>query len=170
MGRAPCCEKVGLKKGRWTAEEDEILTKYIQTHGDYCPRMQFLKNSNLQGRDKENDNNDLKANNVDLLMWSLIASNLAGRTDNEIKNYWNSNLSTKMYCFRRLSNQSLPVILNVTGRKGMKDNRGHSTKKENNGNSSSKKPMEVSIDEVVPFPPVAEATIILITILSEIFR
>ncbi|MBA0741479.1 hypothetical protein Gogos_014631 [Gossypium gossypioides] len=57
-----------------------------------------------------------------------------------------------MYCFRRLSNQSLPVILNVTGRKGMKDNRGHSTKKESNGNSSSNKPMEVSIDEVVPFP------------------
>ncbi|KAA3462438.1 transcription factor MYB12-like [Gossypium australe] len=34
MGRAPCCEKVGLKKGRWTAEEDEILTKYIQVNGE----------------------------------------------------------------------------------------------------------------------------------------
>lgn len=34
MGRAPCCEKLGLKKGRWTAEEDEILTKYIQAHGE----------------------------------------------------------------------------------------------------------------------------------------
>ena len=34
MGRAPCCEKVGLKKGRWTAEEDEILTKYIQANGE----------------------------------------------------------------------------------------------------------------------------------------
>ena len=33
MGRAPCCEKVGLKKGRWTKEEDEILTKYIQANG-----------------------------------------------------------------------------------------------------------------------------------------
>ncbi|XP_028125325.1 transcription factor MYB111-like [Camellia sinensis] len=34
MGRAPCCEKVGLKRGRWTAEEDEILTKYIQANGE----------------------------------------------------------------------------------------------------------------------------------------
>lgn len=34
MGRAPCCDKVGLKKGRWTAEEDETLTKYIQAHGE----------------------------------------------------------------------------------------------------------------------------------------
>lgn len=34
MGRAPCCEKVGLKRGRWTAEEDELLTKYIQANGE----------------------------------------------------------------------------------------------------------------------------------------
>lgn len=34
MGRAPCCEKVGLKKGRWTAEEDEILTKYVKANGE----------------------------------------------------------------------------------------------------------------------------------------
>ena len=34
MGRAPCCEKVGLKKGRWTAEEDEILVNYILAHGE----------------------------------------------------------------------------------------------------------------------------------------
>uniref|UniRef100_A0A0A0L945 Uncharacterized protein n=1 Tax=Cucumis sativus TaxID=3659 RepID=A0A0A0L945_CUCSA len=34
MVRAPCCEKVGLKRGRWTAEEDEILTNYIQANGE----------------------------------------------------------------------------------------------------------------------------------------
>ncbi|KAG7036649.1 Transcription factor MYB11, partial [Cucurbita argyrosperma subsp. argyrosperma] len=34
MGRRPCCEKVGLKKGRWTAEEDDRLKKYILANGE----------------------------------------------------------------------------------------------------------------------------------------
>jgi hypothetical protein len=34
MGRAPCCEKVGLKRGRWTREEDAVLARYIREHGE----------------------------------------------------------------------------------------------------------------------------------------
>jgi myb proto-oncogene protein len=33
MGRSPCCEKVGLKKGPWTPEEDQKLLDYIDEHG-----------------------------------------------------------------------------------------------------------------------------------------
>ena len=33
MGRSPCCEKNGLKKGPWTSEEDQKLIEYIQKHG-----------------------------------------------------------------------------------------------------------------------------------------
>ena len=33
MVRAPCCEKMGLKKGPWTPEEDHILINYINTYG-----------------------------------------------------------------------------------------------------------------------------------------
>jgi transcription factor MYB, plant len=33
MGRTPCCDKVGIKKGPWTPEEDIILVSYIQEHG-----------------------------------------------------------------------------------------------------------------------------------------
>lgn len=33
MGRAPCCDKNGLKKGPWTPEEDDKLSHYIQMHG-----------------------------------------------------------------------------------------------------------------------------------------
>lgn len=32
MGRSPCCDKLGLKKGPWTTEEDELLVKYINQH------------------------------------------------------------------------------------------------------------------------------------------
>ncbi|KAE8665857.1 MYB306 protein [Hibiscus syriacus] len=33
MGRPPCCDKLGVKKGPWTPEEDIILVSYIQEHG-----------------------------------------------------------------------------------------------------------------------------------------
>ena len=33
MVRAPCCEKMGLKKGPWTPQEDQILISYIQKYG-----------------------------------------------------------------------------------------------------------------------------------------
>ncbi|KAE9605420.1 putative transcription factor MYB-HB-like family [Lupinus albus] len=35
MGRAPCCEKMGLKKGPWTPEEDEILVNFINNNGGH---------------------------------------------------------------------------------------------------------------------------------------
>uniref|UniRef100_A0A0A0KCZ1 Uncharacterized protein n=1 Tax=Cucumis sativus TaxID=3659 RepID=A0A0A0KCZ1_CUCSA len=34
MGRTPCCEKEGLRRGRWTAEEDDKLKKYIEANGE----------------------------------------------------------------------------------------------------------------------------------------
>lgn len=33
MGRTPCCDKNGLKKGPWTTEEDQKLIDYIQKYG-----------------------------------------------------------------------------------------------------------------------------------------
>jgi transcription factor MYB, plant len=38
MGRSPCCEKDGLKKGPWTPEEDQKLLVYIEQHGHGCWR------------------------------------------------------------------------------------------------------------------------------------
>lgn len=38
MGRQPCCDKVGLKKGPWTADEDRKLMNFILTHGQCCWR------------------------------------------------------------------------------------------------------------------------------------
>lgn len=33
MGRSPCCDENGLKKGPWTPEEDQKLTNHINKHG-----------------------------------------------------------------------------------------------------------------------------------------
>ena len=33
MGRAPCCDKDGVKRGAWSPEEDQLLVQYINKHG-----------------------------------------------------------------------------------------------------------------------------------------
>jgi hypothetical protein len=33
MGRAPCCDKDGVKRGPWSPEEDQLLVQYIKQHG-----------------------------------------------------------------------------------------------------------------------------------------
>ncbi|KAJ0614553.1 putative transcription factor MYB-HB-like family [Helianthus annuus] len=47
MGRSPCCDKNGLKKGPWTQEEDIKLMEYVKLHGPGNWRT-LPKNAGLQ--------------------------------------------------------------------------------------------------------------------------
>ncbi|XP_002988033.2 myb-related protein 306 [Selaginella moellendorffii] len=116
MGRAPCCSKVGLNRGPWTPEEDMLLTKHIEQHGEgnwralpkaagllRCGKscrlrwVNYLRPNVKRGNISE-DEEDLIIMLHALLgnRWSLIAARMPGRTDNEIKNYWNTHLSKKL--------------------------------------------------------------------------
>ncbi|KAL4366909.1 hypothetical protein GQ457_05G000960 [Hibiscus cannabinus] len=116
MGRAPCCSKVGLHRGPWTPREDTLLVKYIQAHGEghwrslpkkagllRCGKSCRLRWMNYLRPDIKRGN--ITADEDDLIIrlhsllgnrWSLIAGRLPGRTDNEIKNYWNTHLSKRL--------------------------------------------------------------------------
>ncbi|KAG7037102.1 Myb-related protein [Cucurbita argyrosperma subsp. argyrosperma] len=116
MGGHPCCDKVGVKKGPWTPEEDIILVSYIQEHGPSnwrwvptntgllrCSKSCRLRWTNyLRPGIKRGNFTDHEENMIIHLQallgnrWAAIASYLPQRTDNDIKNYWNTHLKKKL--------------------------------------------------------------------------
>ncbi|XP_047332987.1 transcription factor MYB20-like [Impatiens glandulifera] len=116
MGRQPCCDKVGLNRGPWTVDEDRKLVTFILNNGIQCwrqvPKLAGLlrcgKSCRLRWINylrpdlKRGGFTDAEEDMVIELQtrygnrWSKIASHFPGRTDNEIKNHWNTKIKKKL--------------------------------------------------------------------------
>ncbi|KAL8531044.1 hypothetical protein ACS0TY_007889 [Phlomoides rotata] len=104
-----------MKKGPWTASEDSILVDYVLKHGEgnwnavqkhtglaRCGKSCRLRWANHLRPDlkkgafsTEEENRIIELHAKLGNKWARMAAELPGRTDNEIKNYWNTRIKRR---------------------------------------------------------------------------
>ncbi|KAG7036204.1 Transcription factor MYB-like protein, partial [Cucurbita argyrosperma subsp. argyrosperma] len=134
MGRSPCCDEHGIKKGPWTPEEDEKLIDFVAKNGhgswralperaglNRCGKSCRLRWTNYLRPDIKRGSFSNEEESVIIELhktlgnrWSKIASRLPGRTDNEIKNFWNTHLKKKLLQMGIDPTTHKPNLLNLS--------------------------------------------------------
>ncbi|CAB4280894.1 unnamed protein product [Prunus armeniaca] len=116
MVRPACCEKLHLKRGLWTEEEDAKILAHGSKHGNSnwtafpkkagltrCGKSCRLRWTNYLRPNLKHES--FTPHEEELIVrlhatigsrWPIIAQQLPGRTDKDVKNYWNTKLKKKL--------------------------------------------------------------------------